>query len=202
MDHKKTNTPVRGWIAAVAMAAFMTACNNEDTANNTVATDTSTTGATTIAPGTTDSNTVTGTTPSSTTTTTSVKRKGRVTAAIKADDETAKMQMDQSGYYNRAEVAPAYPGGQNSLENYIVNHIEYPQDAIDNNAEGTVYIQFGIDENGKVTNVKTTGSKLGYGLDEEAVRVVSNMPKWTPGQVKGKKVKTWRTLPISYKLES
>lgn len=199
MSVRKLNIPIRGLIAAIATTVFITACNNSgDTVNNSTTSDSPTTPVTGT-PAVTD--TGANAAPPSTTAA-PVKRKGRVTASIKADDETVKMQMDQSGYYNRTEVAPVYPGGQNSMETYIVNHIEYPQDAIDNNAEGTVYVQFGIDENGKVTNVKTTGSKLGYGLDDEAVRVVSNMPKWTPGQVKGKKVKTWRTLPISYKLES
>ena len=62
-------------------------------------------------------------------------------------------------------------------------------------------IQFGVDENGTISNVSTTGNKIGHGLEEEAIRVVSKMPKWTAGQVKGKNVKTWRTLPISYRLE-
>jgi TonB family protein len=105
------------------------------------------------------------------------------------------------GYYNRTEVLPAYSGGQTALENYINNNIQYPQDAIDNNVEGVVKVQFGVDENGNVINVSTVGNKIGYGLEEEAIRVVSKMPKWTPGQIKGKNVKTWRTLPINYRLE-
>ena len=105
------------------------------------------------------------------------------------------------GYYNRTEVLPAYKGGENAIENYITTNIEYPQDAIDNNVEGVVNVQFGIDENGNILNVSTVGNKIGHGLEEEAVRVVSKMAKWTPGQVKGKNVKTWRTLPINYKLE-
>ena len=58
-----------------------------------------------------------------------------------------------------------------------------------------------VDENGNILNVSTVGNKIGHGLEEEAVRVVSKMAKWTPGQVKGKNVKTCRTLPINYKLE-
>ena len=112
------------------------------------------------------------------------------------------MEVDKQGYYNRTEVLPAYKGGQSALENYIMNNIEYPQEAIDNNIEGTVSIHFAVDEQGNISNVKAMGNKLGYGLEEEAVRVVSKMPKWSPGQVKGKNVKTWRTLPITYRLES
>jgi len=97
---------------------------------------------------------------------------------------------------------PSFDGGQVALETYISNNIEYPQEAIDNNVEGTVNVQFLVDEKGDVSNVKTIGNKLGSGLEEEAIRVVSAMPKWSPGQVKGKNVKTWRTLPITYRLET
>jgi periplasmic protein TonB len=129
------------------------------------------------------------------------KKKGKVTAASSADDTKTKMEKDKMGYYNYTEVLPAYDGGQTAMENYIVNTIQYPEDAINNNVEGVVTVQFGVDENGNVSNVSAIGNKLGYGLEEEAVRVVSNMPKWKPGQVKGKNVKTWRTLPINYRLQ-
>ncbi len=99
------------------------------------------------------------------------------------------------------EVRPAYPGGQSSLEDYITNNVEYPQAAVDNNKQGTVNVQFTVDENGNVSNAQVIGSKLGDGLDEEAVRVVSKMPKWTAGSVKGKNVKTRVTLPITFKIE-
>ena len=82
------------------------------------------------------------------------------------------------------------------------DNIEYPQQAIDNSIEGTVNVQFAVDEQGVISNVSVIGTKAGYGLDEEAVRVVSKMPKWSPGQIKGKNVKTWRVLPITYKFES
>ena len=129
------------------------------------------------------------------------KKSGKVSISTSADDTKVKMEKDKMGYYNRTEVLPTYQGGQNAIENYITNNIEYPQDAIDNNVEGIVNVQFGVEENGNISNVSTIGNKIGYGLEEEAIRVVSKMPKWTPGQVKGKNVKTWRTLPINYKLE-
>ncbi len=131
----------------------------------------------------------------------SAKKKGKITAGVSKDDASVKIEADAQGYYNRSEIAPAYTGGQSALESYIVNSIEYPQQAIDNNVEGVVNVQFAVDEKGNITNVKTVGNKLGYGLEEQAVKVVSAMPKWTPGKVKGKTVKTWRTLPINYRLE-
>ena len=129
------------------------------------------------------------------------KRKGRVSAAIGAEDMNARMEMDKRGYYNRAEVSPSYAGGQASLESYVQDKLEYPAEALDNGIEGEVKVQFAVDNDGKITNVTTVGKKVGYGLEEEAVKVVSAMPKWKPGTVKGKAVKTWRTLPITYRLD-
>ena len=174
----------------VFMFVLVSACNNESGNTSTTANG--------------DSNT-TSTSPSTsgdTAKTNIVKAKKTGKASVKMTaDANAKIEKDKSGYYTNTEVLPAYNGGQSALENYITNNIEYPLEAIDNNAEGTVSVHFLVDEKGNISNVTTVGNKIGYGLEEEAVRVVSKMPEWTPGKVKGKSVKTWRTLPITYRLE-
>ena len=129
------------------------------------------------------------------------KRIGKALTIEAPVDKSSKMETDKMGYYNYTETAPFFPGGQASVESYITNNIEYPQEAIDNGVQGTVYVRFTIDENGKVGNAKTTGTVIGYGLEEEAVRVVKGMSNWTPGMNNGKKVKSWFTLPITYRLE-
>jgi len=130
------------------------------------------------------------------------KKKGKVSAKLmNSSSSNAKMTPDKMGFYNYTEVVPIYTGGQGALETYFNNNIDYPQDAIDNNIEGTVNVKFSIDENGNVANATAVGNKLGYGLDESAVKAVMQMPKWTPGKVKGKSVKAWYTLPITYRLE-
>jgi protein TonB len=183
MNFNQLKTTMRGCVAICASAMLLFSCNDDKSANNSTSTG------------------------SETDTTTAVNapvaktKKGKAKATIAADDTKVKMEKDKMGYYNRTEVAPAFDGGDAGIENYVTNNIEYPQDAIDNNVEGTVTVQFGVDENGNVSNVSTVGNKIGHGLEEEAIRVVSKMPKWTPGQVKGKNVKVWRTLPISYRLE-
>ncbi|HEX2630724.1 MAG TPA: energy transducer TonB [Chitinophagaceae bacterium] len=136
------------------------------------------------------------------TTTGRTPKKVKVTAAVEPASTTTRMSSDNAGYYNYAEVAPVFRGGQGAIEDYINNNIEYPQQAIDNNVEGTVRVQFGVDEKGNVSQVTTVGNKLGYGLEEEAIRVVSNMAKWSPGQVKGKTVRTKMVIPITYRIES
>lgn len=128
-------------------------------------------------------------------------KKGKASTIGTFENKGSEIKKDKMGFYTFTEVAPVFPGGQSSLESYINNNIEYPQQAIDNNVEGTVNVQFVIDESGTVSNVQAGGAKLGYGLEEEAVKIISQMPKWTPGKVKGKSVKARYTLPITYKID-
>ena len=179
---------MRNGIAIITACSFMIACMDESGNNSTT--------------GNGSKPSESATSPASTDTKPDVKKSGKASVSSMTRSNNEKMKKDEMGYYNYTEVLPEYNGGQHALESYINENIEYPQDAIDNSVEGTVHVQFVVDEKGHVSDVKTAGNKIGYGLEEEAVRVVSNMPKWSPGQVKGKYVKTRRTLPIIYRLES
>jgi periplasmic protein TonB len=183
-------------IVAFSAVILGSSCNNSDESGKN-----STAGSTDTTTGNTDNTVAPASDTTMTNRTSTTKRTGKVSVTMIAENKADKMSMDKMGYYNYAETSPAYSGGQTAIENYINNNIEYPQDAIDNNVEGTVKVQVGIDENGKITNVKTVGDKLGHGLEEAAIKVISNMPKWTPGQVKGKNVKTWSILPITYRID-
>lgn len=128
------------------------------------------------------------------------KKKGKVTIG-NTSGQGKSMTPGKDGVYDMTDVSPAYPGGHSAMEDYVNNNIEYPQAAIDNNSEGTADVQFVVDENGKVHDPKVIGKALSNGMDEAAEKVVSNMPSWTPGKVKGKNVKTRIVLPITFKLE-
>jgi TonB family protein len=133
-----------------------------------------------------------------------VHKKGKTSIMMPMGNKE-KMMMDKEGVYNNAEVMPEFPGGQDALANYVNNHIEYPQQAIDRNTTGTVKVSFVVDEKGKVTKAQlmnANGEKVGNGLDEEALRVVNTMPAWKPGKVKGKTVKTRLELPITFQFEA
>lgn len=186
MNFNLLNTAIRRTLIISASVLFFISCNDDKSANNST-------------PSASETDTVVKT---DATVSEKTKKRGKISTTAAADDTKVKMEKDKAGYYNYTEVLPAYNGGQSAMENYINNTIEYPQDAIDNNIEGVVKVQFGVDENGNISNVSTIGNKIGHGLEEEAIRVISKMPKWTPGQIKGKNVKTWRTLPINYRLES
>ncbi len=115
---------------------------------------------------------------------------------------TKKYTKDKTGVYDNAEVMPSFKGGSTALDSYVNSNLNAPQSAIDDSKEGTIRVMFTVDETGKVMNAHAMGTKLGDGLDEEAIRVVSSMPKWEPGTVGGKPVKVWLTLPIAFKAES
>jgi TonB family protein len=116
------------------------------------------------------------------------------------DKEYAAMviEMDKEGIYSRAEIKPTFPGGQDALAKFIQENIVYPDAAIDNGVEATVDVIFAVDENGKVYTPRLKSQTQGYGLDEASLNVVSKMPRWNPGQIKGKNVKSYYTLPISF----
>jgi TonB family protein len=130
-----------------------------------------------------------------------MSRKGRVILASYRNTSNERITADREGVYNRAEVMPSYPGGETALRKFIEENIEYPQRAMDNEAEGTVTLYFAVDEQGTIYTPTVISSKIGYGLEEEAMRVVNKMPKWNPGQIKGRNVKTRFTLPITYQIQ-
>lgn len=126
-------------------------------------------------------------------------KKGKVSISMAAAG-TGDMTPDKEGYYSNTEILPAYPGGQKALENFFLKNIQYPADATDNGVEGTVNINFAVDENGKIYSPKVISPKIGYGLEDEALAAFKKMPKWTPGKIKGKNVKTRYTLPVKFML--
>jgi len=126
-------------------------------------------------------------------------KKGKVSIIMPVSGK-GDMVPDKEGFYANTEVLPAYPGGQKSLEKFFEDNIQYPQEASDAGVEGTVALNFAVDENGKVYAPKLTNEKIGYGLEQEALRVFNKMPKWTPGKIKGKNVKTRFTLPVKFQI--
>lgn len=100
----------------------------------------------------------------------------------------------------RSEKEPEFPdGGLDGLQRYIASHIKYPPSAVENGLFGRVFVQFVIDKTGQVTDVKLARS-LYPDLDKEAIRVVKSMPKWKPGENRGRPVKVSYTIPINFVL--
>jgi protein TonB len=94
------------------------------------------------------------------------------------------------------EQMPQFIG---SMEEYLGNNLHYPESARTNNIDGRVIVQFVVNEDGSVSGVQLVRG-IGGGCDEEAMRMVSGMPKWKPGKQNGKPVKVLFTLPIKFVL--
>lgn len=100
-----------------------------------------------------------------------------------------------------SEEMPEYEGGLGAIKSFIAKNISYPQKAIDLEKEGTVRVSFVVNETGNVVDVKVADG-IGAGCDEEAVRVVSKLPKFKkPGKNAGKAVKVMFYIPIKFKLQ-
>ena len=95
---------------------------------------------------------------------------------------------------------PVFPGGMQGMINFLSENISYPKDAQEKKISGRVIISFVVEKDGSVSEVQTV-KPLYPSLDEEAVRIVKNMPNWIPGKQKGQTVRVKYTLPISFSLD-
>jgi len=105
-----------------------------------------------------------------------------------------------TGPYIVAEKMPEFAGGTEALIRYLRNHLRYPSEALRAQAEGRVYVSFVVQADGTIADVSVPKG-LGYGLDEEAQRVVRQMPAWTPGQQSHHAVAVRFTLPITFHIQ-
>ena len=102
--------------------------------------------------------------------------------------------------YQIVEQMPQYTGGEEAMMKYVAENIKYPQAAKDKNISGRVFVGFIVEKDGSVSTVKVLRG-IGGGCDEEAVRVISSMPKWKPGIKDGKPVRVSYMMPIFFKLD-
>jgi protein TonB len=112
------------------------------------------------------------------------------------EEESAEEQQ----IFMVVESMPAFPGGESELHRYLAENIKYPQMAKESGIQGRVFVTFVVEKNGSVTDVKVLRG-IGGGCDEEAIRVVKNMPKWTPGKQRGKPVRVQFNLPVKFTLQ-
>lgn len=101
--------------------------------------------------------------------------------------------------FDVVEDQPEFPGGETALYKYLGEQIKYPTQARRMGIEGRVYVQFVVDQEGRITDVQAVRG-IGAGCDEEAVRVVKSMPRWDPGRQRGRAVKVKMIVPITFKL--
>ena len=85
------------------------------------------------------------------------------------------------------------------MQKWIAENVQYPQTAIEMNEQGKVYLSFVVEPDGSISNIAIERGVSGD-LDKEAKRLVRKMPKWSPGEAKGKKARTRCRLPINFTL--
>ena len=110
-------------------------------------------------------------------------------------DSTAKEEV-----FMVAEQMPEYPGGMKEMLKFLQENVKYPENAMKNNVQGRVIVQFVVEKDGTPTEFKVLRS-VDPDLDAEALRVMKAMPKWKPGMQKGQVVRVKFTVPVSFKLQ-
>ena len=102
--------------------------------------------------------------------------------------------------FDVVEQMPEFPGGATALLDYLSKNVSYPKQAFDAGIEGRVIVTFVVGKDGTIRNAKVVKS-VDPALDNEALRVINAMPKWTPGRQSGKEVAVKYTVPISFHLD-
>jgi periplasmic protein TonB len=103
--------------------------------------------------------------------------------------------------FTAVEIMPEFNGGQAALKKFLEKNLTYPKAATRANVSGKVYVQFVVDENGRITSPSILKS-VGFGCDEEALRVIALMPPWKAGRQGGRGVKVKYTLPVNFSLQN
>ncbi len=121
-----------------------------------------------------------------------------ILSCVNAFSQKANQQKaDTNEIYTIVKTQPKFPG---DINKYLSDSIRYPDEAKDANKQGTVYLQFVVEKDGSVSTVKVLRGVC-PSLDNESIRVISAMPRWTPGMQDGHKVRVLFCVPIHYILK-
>src|ERR1700749_1718443 len=119
-----------------------------------------------------------------------------VVEAPKKDEE------DYDKTFTKVEIESEFPGGAAAWLRYLNKNLRYPDDAVNNEIQGTVVVQFIVDKEGNVSDVQAISGPDNGGLRDEAVRVIKKSGKWTPAVQNGRQVKSYKKQPIVFRLEA
>ncbi|MCD6201712.1 MAG: M56 family metallopeptidase [Bacteroidales bacterium] len=115
--------------------------------------------------------------------------------------EVSQQKDTSEGVFFKVEEMPKFQGGDiNNFRQWVADHIIYPENAATKGIHGKIYIQFIVEANGNVDNVKVIRGVDSL-LNNEAVRVIQSSPKWTPGKQKGHNVPVAYTIPIMFQMD-
>ncbi|MFB6342695.1 energy transducer TonB [Saccharicrinis sp. FJH62] len=113
--------------------------------------------------------------------------------------DTEDEEIDENVVFQIVEKMPSFPGGEAAMMKFLSDNIKYPTIAQENGIQGRVYVNFVVSKTGEISNIKVVRG-VDPALDQEAIRVVKSMPKWEPGEQRGKPVNVSFMLPINFVL--
>ena len=98
------------------------------------------------------------------------------------------------------ETWPKFPGGQQEMFKYIQENLIYPKLALKQQIQGRSICQFIVEKDGSISHIQVVRSSGNKSLDRAAIRVIKTMPKWTPGRLQGKIVRTHYVIPVNFRI--
>jgi TonB family protein len=113
------------------------------------------------------------------------------------DARGVEAPLEAEEVFTYVEQMPQFPGGKGKMEEFIKQHVHYPQEADTNGVEGKVYTSFVVEKNGSLSGITITKG-IGSGCDEECKRVVKLMPTWEPGKMNNQTVRVRMMIPIYF----
>ena len=115
------------------------------------------------------------------------------------DDEPGDKDIEEDVIFTVVEQNPSFSGGMTNFYKFLRDHIEYPEVARNLNISGKVYVEFIVWKDGSIREVSLKRG-IGGGCDEEAMRVISSMPRWDPGKQRSVPVNVKMVLPVNFVL--
>ena len=114
--------------------------------------------------------------------------------------EVEEEEVEEEQIFQIVEEAASFPGAIGECMKWLGKNIKYPTISQENGVQGRVIVQFVINRDGSIVDAKVVRGVDPY-LDKEALRVVNQMPKWSPGKQRGKAVRCQFTLPVQFRLQ-
>ena len=114
--------------------------------------------------------------------------------------EAPKDNTDYDKTFTKVEIESQYPGGMAAWQRYLQKNLRYPDEAVNNEIQGAVVVKFIVDKEGAVSDVEAVSGP--NELRDEAIRVIKKSGSWTPAVQNGRKVRSYKQQPISFKLEA
>jgi len=121
-----------------------------------------------------------------------------------APKQTAEVKQPEATgdeIFKVVEHRPQFPGGDAELMKFLQQNVKYPKEAQEQGKQGRVIVQFVVEKDGSITDAKVL-KPVDPLLDAEALRIVNMMPKWTPGKQRGKEVRVYFTIPVTFRLSN